>query len=93
MGTFKAKSAIISRKPNKDRNKLWHVLIALFEENNPHLNGVEPKRVLEYKEIEEVKVRELETSFFPTGNDVVINNLEKVEVKAGEKGLGIKNKV
>ena len=43
--------------------------------------------VLEYKEIEEVKVRDVETSFFPTGNDVVINNLEKVEVKIRDKGV------
>lgn len=85
METFKAKSVIISRKPNKDREKLWSVLIALFKENNPHLKGREPFKVLEYKNVEKTRVRELRNiSFYLAGNDLVINNLVEIDVGVEE---------
>ena len=93
MGNFKAKSAIVSRKPNKKRDGLWNVLIALFDENNAHLKGKEPTKVLEYAEIEEVKVEDFESmSFFPTGNDVVINDLTEVEVAKSSSKVVLKGR-
>ncbi|MFH1682339.1 MAG: hypothetical protein ABIA37_00940 [Candidatus Woesearchaeota archaeon] len=81
MRNYKAKSAIVSRKPNKNREGLWSVLIALFDENNAHLKGKEPRKVIECKEVSEVEVKDLVSfSFFPTGNDVVINDLENLNV-------------
>lgn len=87
MESFKAKSVIISRKPSKKKEELWSVLIALFKENNPHLKGREPFKVLEFKEVEKTRVRELKNiSFYLAGNDLVINNLVNMNVDI-EKGI------
>ncbi len=87
MESFKAKSVIVSRKPNKDKEELWSVLIALFKENNPHLKGREPFKVLEYKDVEKTRIRELKNiSFYLAGNDLVINNLVNASVNV-EKGI------
>lgn len=86
METFKVKSVIISRKPQPDREKPWSVLMALFRENNPHLKGREPFKVLEYKNIEKVRIKELRNiSFYLKGNDLVVNNLVEIYVGWDEK--------
>ena len=87
MTSHKAKSVIVSRKPNKKDRDLWSVMIALFKENNPHLKGREPFQVLEFKNVEKTRVKELRNiSFYLAGNDLVINNLVKVNVGV-EKGI------
>jgi hypothetical protein len=87
MESIKAKSVIISRKPNKDKEGIWSVLVALFDENNPHLKGREASRVLEYKEVEKVRVKELRNiSFYLMGSDLVINNLVKIDIDE-KKGI------
>lgn len=86
MKSYKAKSAIVSRKPYKKKEGIWSVLIALFDENNAHLKGKEPSKVIECRGISEVEVKDLVSfSFFPTGNDVVINNLENLDVNWDKK--------
>jgi len=87
METFKAKSVIISKKPRKHKEGLWSVMIALFSENNPHLKGRVPSKVLEFNEVEKTTIKELRNiSFYLAGNDVVINNLVKVDIEV-EKGI------
>lgn len=87
METFKAKSVIVSRKPVKDSEELWSVLVALFKENNPHLKGREPFKVLEFKDVEKTRIKELRNiSFYLAGNDLVVNNLVSVDVGMG-KGI------
>lgn len=86
METFQAKSVIVSRKPGK-KEDTWAITIALFSENNPHLKGRVPSQVIEYKEIEKVRIRELKNvSFYSAGNDLVINDLIKMNLNAG-KGI------
>ena len=81
METFKAKSIIVSRKPTNRDKGTWTVLIALFGENNPHLKGREPINVLEYKNIEKVRIKELRNiSLYLAGSDLVINNLVKINI-------------
>ena len=86
MDKVKAKSVIISRKPDR-KEDTWAIQIALFNENNPHLKGRSPSRVLEFNEIEKVRIRELKNvSFYSAGNDLVINDL--IEMSLGsEKGI------
>ena len=82
MPIFKAKSIIVSRKPNNREKSSWVVLIALFNENNPHLKGRVPTRVLEYKDIEKVRLKELKNiSFYLAGNDLVVNDLVKINIE------------
>lgn len=84
--SYKIKSAVISRKPGKNKDMLWTAFIGLFNENNPHLKGKEPVHVLEFKEIEKVRIKELRNiSYYLLGNDIVINNLVElnIDVKDG----------
>lgn len=88
MEVFQNKSIIISRKLGKDpegnRNS---VQIALFEDNNPHLKGQIPFKVLEYLEIEKVRIKKLENiSFYLGGNDLIINDLVELNISL-EKGI------
>ncbi len=80
MDSFRNKSIIISRKPGKDSED-YDVQIALFGENNPHLKGHVPFKVLEYNNIEKVRIRELENvSYYTAGNDIVINDLVELNI-------------
>ena len=80
---YKAKSVVISRKPGADHPEgLWSAFIGLFMENNPHLKGRAPFEVLDIKDTEKVRIRDLRNiSFYLRGNDLVINNLESVTIE------------
>ena len=79
---FKAKSVVISRKPGKDKDGPWSAFIGLFDENNPHLKAKAPFEVIELKETEKVRIRDLRNiSYYLMGNDIVINNLDEVSIK------------
>lgn len=83
--SYKIKSAVISRKPGKNKDMLWTAFIGLFNENNPHLKGKEPVHVLEFKEIEKVRIKELRNvSYYLLGNDIVINNLVELNIDVNE---------
>jgi len=80
--TFKAKSITVSRKPGKDKDTFKSAFIGLFNDNNPHLKAKEPIEVLELKEVEKVRFRDLRNiSFYLLGNDIIINNLEEITIK------------
>ena len=54
-----------------------------FEEcfwNNGHLKGGFPEATLEYPNIEKVRVRRMNTSYYLEGNDIVVNDLEEVRI-------------
>jgi hypothetical protein len=80
--TFKAKSITVSRKPGKDKDTFKSAFIGLFNDNNPHLKAKVPIEVIELKEVEKVRFRDLRNiSFYLLGNDIVINNLEEITIK------------
>jgi hypothetical protein len=86
--TFTAKSIVISRKPGKDDDGFKTAFIGLFKENNPHLKAKIPFEVIEVKETEKVRIRELRNvSYYLLGNDIVINNLEEVNIKQTEANI------
>ncbi len=89
MTTYQAKSITISRKPGKRKEEgLWSAFIGLFEENNPHLKAKAPLDVLEIKEIEKVRIKDLRNvSYYLMGNDIVINDLKEVNVDVQESIL------
>ena len=87
--TYDVKSVVISRKPIHDKEESWSAFIGLFTENNPHLKGKEPFKIIEVKEIEKVRIRELRNiSYYLQGNDIVINNLKNITISE-EKGIVI----
>lgn len=82
MTRYKVKSVVVSRKPAEDKEDLWSAFIGLFQENNPHLKGHAPTKVVEFKQVEKVRIRDLRNiSFYLLGNDVVINNLTEVIIE------------
>lgn len=79
MKKYLVKSVTISRKPGEDRQGLWSAFIGLFRENNPHLTGKVPFKVLEYPLVEKVRIRDLRNiSYYLMGNDIVINDLKEI---------------
>ena len=81
MATYQVKSVTLSRKPGKDREGPWSAFIGLFEENNPHLTGRVPFKVLEFSRIEKVRIRDLRNiSYYLGGNDIVINDLRDISL-------------
>lgn len=78
---FSVKSVTISRKPLHNKDEAWAAFIGLFDENNPHLSGKVPFKVVEISNVEKVRIRDLRNiSFYLIGNDVVINNLKKITI-------------
>ena len=82
MTQYKVKSVVICRKLGEDKEGPWSAFIGLFQENNPHLKGGAPSKVVEFKKVEKVRVRDLRNiSFYLRGNDLVINNLTEVLIE------------
>jgi SepF-like predicted cell division protein (DUF552 family) len=81
---YQTKSVVISRKPGVDEN--WSAFIGLFEENNPHLKAKVPIEVIEIKNIEKVRIRDLiNISYYLRGNDIVINDLKEIHIDVQDK--------
>jgi len=86
MEKFKIKSVVISRKPGKDKDGLWTAFLGLFNDNNPHLTAKTPVKVLEYKEVEKVRLKELRNvSYYLMGNDIVVNNMVELNIDLDKK--------
>ena len=84
--TFKAKSAMLSRKPRaNDKEEFKTLIIALFDKNNPHKTGETPLKVLEYPNMEKIRIRDLNVSYYLEGNDLVINDLKAITLEIDEK--------
>ena len=75
---LKATCAIISRKPAVDKNSFKTAVIGLYDSNNPHKSGVFPHTVYEFSNIEKVRIKGLNVSYYLEGNDLVINDLEEL---------------
>ena len=83
MVSYKVKSVTVSRKPSEKEKGTWSAFIGLFNENNPHLKAKAPIKVLEFKDIEKVRINELKNiSYYLMGNDVVVNNLKELNIEA-----------
>ncbi|HLC47021.1 MAG TPA: hypothetical protein VJI75_04775 [Candidatus Nanoarchaeia archaeon] len=83
---LKAKSAMLSRKPREnDDDEFKTLIIALFDKNNPHKTGETPIKVLEYSNMEKIRLRDLNVSFYLEGNDIVINDLKEIRLEIDEK--------
>jgi hypothetical protein len=85
MVTIEAKSIVIGRRPHSSDHDCWIAMISFFKENNPHLKAKIPFKILEFKDIEKVRIRELRNiSYYLAGNDLVINNLTEVTIDVND---------
>ena len=83
---YETKSVMVGRKPRVGDNEFKTATIALFGKNNPHKCGEAPIQVLDFENIEKVRLKELRNvSYYLEGNDIVVNDL--VEVDIVQEGL------
>ncbi|MBT5021423.1 hypothetical protein HOK51_09730 [Candidatus Woesearchaeota archaeon] len=75
-----AKSMLIGRLPRKEGNDYKTVVIRFFEINNPHKTEEFPTKTLEFPDIEKVRIRRLNVSYYLEGNDIVVNDLDEAFV-------------
>lgn len=67
------------------------VVLRLFKVNNPHKkNNVFPTHVLRFNDIEKVRVRRLNVSYYLAGPHIVINDLEELYLIREDHKLVIK---
>lgn len=76
----KTTCVIISRKPAVDQNLFKTAVIGLYNVNNPHKQNKFPETVYEFSNIEKVRIKGLNLSYYLEGNDLVINDLEELMI-------------
>ncbi|MGV8141695.1 MAG: hypothetical protein ACP5NW_04625 [Candidatus Woesearchaeota archaeon] len=77
---LKTTCAILSRKPAIDQDNYKTAVIGLYAENNPHKSGKFPNIVYEFTNIEKVRIKGLNVSYYLEGNDLIINDLEELMI-------------
>ncbi|HIH47867.1 TPA: hypothetical protein HA297_06270 [Candidatus Woesearchaeota archaeon] len=78
---YQAKSIILSRKPGAPKDQFKTLLVALFDANDAHKSGKTPLKVLEYPNVEKVRLTKLQVSYYLEGNDLIVNDLSEVNIK------------
>ena len=84
------KSVLIGRKPREEEAKYKTAVISLFNVNNPHKTTEFPIKTYEFSDIEKVRIRRLNVSYYLEGNDIVINDLEELKVEHEGNKLVVK---
>ena len=72
------KSALVSRIRGSKDDEFMTAVIRLFKINNPHKTQEFPLVVYKFTNMEKVRVRRLNVSYYLEGNDVVINDLDEI---------------
>jgi hypothetical protein len=86
----KTTCAIVSRKPAANPDMFKTAVIGLYDSNNPHKQGKFPHTVYEFSNIEKVRIKGLNISYYLEGNDIVINDLEELMIINENKFLVLK---
>lgn len=89
--TYKAKSILLGRKGRSAAEKIADsadrpCFIALFDKNNPHTEGIEPREILEYSAHRILIKNANDISYLLAGNDILINDLEEIKVEYVKHG-------
>jgi hypothetical protein len=84
---FQFTSAMISRKERElgSDDEYMIGVIKLFEVNNPHKTMCLPKKTLEFRNIEKIRIRNLAVSYYLEGNDIIINDIIEIYIKVEHK--------
>lgn len=73
-----ATCAIVSRKPQNKVNDFKTAVIRFYDSNNPHKTGKFPSIEYEFTNIEKIRLKGLNISYYLEGNDLIINDLEEL---------------
>ncbi|MFA5175721.1 MAG: hypothetical protein WC413_00460 [Candidatus Nanoarchaeia archaeon] len=87
---YKTKSAIIGRKKNFLKLGKLTPFIELCDVNDPHKSPDCPKKILEFPKCKEVKIFNGNVKYMVAGNDLIINDLEKVTIEEHNSDLIVK---
>lgn len=82
---FSCKSVMVGRKPRAEGDTFKTAVIALFDQNNPHKIGAAPIKAMDFPNMEKVRIRDMNVSYYLEGNDIVINDLHEVELEINEE--------
>jgi len=85
-----ATSALISRSKTNKGKEYRSAIIKLFKINNPHKTQEFPFITYEFTEIEKVRIRKMNVSYYLEGNDIVINDLEELYIIHEENKIILK---
>jgi hypothetical protein len=77
---IKTTCVIVSRKPAVNNSEFKTAVIGLYTENNPHKNNKFPTQEYEFTNIEKVRIKGLNISYYLEGNDIIINDLEELMI-------------
>jgi hypothetical protein len=85
-------SVLISRDDSeKSDNEHRTAVLRLFKVNNPHKKkNVFPTHVFRFSNIEKVRVRRLNVSYYLEGPDIVVNDLEELYIIQEDHKLVLK---
>ncbi|MFQ5474566.1 MAG: hypothetical protein ACE5DM_01890 [Candidatus Nanoarchaeia archaeon] len=76
----KAKCIMVGRLPRKEGDDFKTCLIKFFDNNDAHKTGEFPTEELEFSNIENVRIRRLNVSYYLEGNDILVNDLSNVRI-------------
>ena len=76
-----AKSVLISRNPHEHPDEFKTAVLRLFDVNNPHKKNVFPIKVYIFTNIEKVRIKRLNVSYYLEGNDIVVNDLKEISIR------------
>jgi len=77
---IEATCAIVSRKPQDKDDEFKTAVIGFYNENNPHKKGLFPFITYEFTNIEKIRIKGLNISYYLEGNDLIINDLEELMI-------------
>lgn len=84
------KSALIGRLPRKEGAKFKTAVVRLFTVNNPHKTTEFPVKTYEFDDVEKIRIRRLNVSYYLEGNDIVINDLDEIYIIHEDNKLIVK---
>lgn len=87
----KTKSIIVGRKKGGTED-FKPCFIAFFKVNNPHQKNIVPDKILEFTKIHKIIVEGMHVNYLLPGNDIVINDLEKIEIVRDGEHIHLKGK-
>jgi len=87
---IKTTCAVVGRKPAASKNVYKTATVGLYDMNNPHMSNKFPKLLYEFSDIEKIRIKGLNISYYLEGNDIVINDLEELMIIREGKFLVLK---
>ena len=78
--THSTRSALIGRLPRAEGAKFKTAVVKLFDIDSPHMSAELPKETLEFHNIEKVRIRGLNVTYYLEGNDSILNDLSTLKI-------------